>query len=93
MSNILENKTAPPAKLAEAAAVILTVVGTIAYTLHHVSVEMEEHFHIFSHTVKEDIAEFKRHPGMLVVLMASFPLLTMIGLLLVIPLGPYVSEQ
>ena len=89
----METKSAPPAKMAEAAVVALTVVGLIAYTLHHVSVEMEEHFHIFSHTLKEDVQEFKRHPGMLIVLMASFPILSMSGLLLLIPLGPYCAEH
>ena len=54
---------------------------------------VEEHFHVFDHTARENIQEAKRHPGMLLVLTMSFPLLSMLGLLLLIPLGPYVTEH
>ena len=54
---------------------------------------MEDHFHIFNHTIAEDVEEFKAHPGMLIACLVSFPFLSILGLALVIPIGPYVSEH
>ena len=54
---------------------------------------MEVHFHIFNNTLTEDMDEFRAHPGMLVGLLACYPLLSMLGLALVIPLGPYCAEH
>ena len=39
MVGMLEEKSIPPAKAAQAFVVAATIVGSIAYTLHHVSVE------------------------------------------------------
>ena len=54
---------------------------------------VENHFHVFDHTAKENVQEFKSHPAMLFAMLASFPLLSMLGLLLVIPLGPYCADH
>ena len=51
---------------------------------------VEEHFHVLEHTAKENVKEMSRHPGEAMLLMALFPLLSALGLALVIPLGPYV---
>ena len=91
--SLLEDKSIPRSKALQAAATGSTIIFTIAYVLHIVSYELELHFHIFNNTVTEDMAEFKAHPGMLVGLLACYPLLAMLGLALVIPLGPYCSEH
>ena len=90
---LLEEKGISKGKAFEALLVAFLIVGGISYTLHLVSFEMEEHFHIFNHTLSEDVEEFKAHPAMLLICLMSFPILTMIGLALVIPLGPYVFDH
>lgn len=39
--SMLEDKSIPPSKAVQAAVVALTIVGTIAFALHHISVERE----------------------------------------------------
>ena len=54
---------------------------------------VEDHFHVFEHTVAENADEVRRHPASLLGLMACFPILAMLGLLCLLPLGPYVGEH
>ena len=54
---------------------------------------VEDHFHIFNHTAGENMIEFRSHPAMLGFMLACFPVVTMLGLLMIIPLGPYVTEH
>ena len=54
---------------------------------------MESHFHLFEHTASENAAEIRNHPAALFGMMASFPILAMIALLLLLPLGPYVGDH
>ena len=93
MPDLLEDKGISRGKAAEALLVAFAIVGSISYALHQVSYEMEVHFHIFNHTLSEDVEEFRAHPGALLLCLASFPLLTILGLALVIPLGPYVFDH
>ena len=54
---------------------------------------VESHFHLFEHTASENAAEIRNHPAALFGMMASFPILAMIALLLLLPLGPYVGDH
>ena len=54
---------------------------------------VEDHFHIFNHTAGENVIEFRAHPGMFIGLLACFPIFSMLGLLLVLPLGPYCADH
>ena len=90
---LLEDKSIPLAKAVEALVVLIGIVGSVCYILYLVSLEMEKEFHVLEHTASENVAEVRRHPAEAIRLMALFPVLAIVGLALVIPLGPYVVEH
>ena len=93
---LLQKKGVPPAKALAAAICGTLVVGIIAYRLYSLSVTMEDHFHIF-HPLADhpELKQALRGQGTLelVTMVIQFPLLTMLGLVLVVPLGPYITEH
>lgn len=93
---LLQKKGVPPAKALAAAVCATLIVCTIAYRLYSLSVTMEEHFHIFHPLAQHpELKKALRGEGTveLVTSVVQFPLLTMLGLVLVIPLGPYITEH
>ena len=90
--SLLQKKGIPTGKAVCAATVALLIIGSIGYYLHTVWDEMESHFHIF-HPNAEDIQVMRKHPLELLKLVVQFPLLSILGMALVLPLGPYVTEH
>ena len=45
------------------------------------------------HHSDDDVQEMQAHPLQLIGLVACFPILSFLGLFLVIPLGPYVADH
>ena len=88
---LLQKKGVPPAKAASTALLAVAIIGAIAYRLYDVSIDMEVHFHVFHPSA--DHSEIAKHPGRLLFLIAQFPLFTILGLFLLIPLGPYIAEH
>ena len=84
---MLQDKRAPTPLMLAAGAQALVIAGTIVYILATLSTYIEEHFHIF-HPNQAAVAEAGKRPSavMLVPMLALFPLLSMLGMILCIPL-------
>ena len=80
----------PRGKVAETAFVGLLIVSVIGWILSGVANEIES-YHAFD--PKADHSEAKKHLPLLVGMLALFPLLGASGLVLLLPLFPYVSEH
>ena len=79
-SGLLQDKRTPPARAASAAAIALLVIGAVCYLLNRVHSKLES-----AHGSADAVAALK--------LTACYPLLTVVGLILVIPLGVYVTDH
>jgi hypothetical protein len=92
-SSVLEEKKAPAHIAAAATVQAILIAGVLISILGYVSLLLEEHFHIFHPDQGAVAAAGKRPSGFVLVgLLALFPLLTILGLLLCIPLFVYVAD-
>jgi hypothetical protein len=85
MDMMQADKSAPPAKIAVALLLIVTIVGAIVFSLSTLTDEIEEHYHIF-HPQAKKVDDHGKSGSNLIFLIALYPILSVIGLLLVIPL-------
>ena len=95
-STLLEEKTAPLPKALQAIGVGIVIAGSIFLFLSELSKELENHFHIWNHTAQqaEELQqEFKSHPALLLGLLALFPLSAIAGIVMVLPLGVYITDH
>ena len=95
-STLLEEKTAPLPKALQAIGVGIVIAGSIFLFLSELSKELENHFHIWNHTAQqaEELQqEFKSHPALLLGLLALFPLSAISGIVMVLPLGVYITDH
>ena len=95
-STLLEEKTAPLPKALQAIGVGIVIAGSIFLFLSELSNELENHFHIWNHTAQqaEELQqEFKSHPALLLGLLALFPLSAIAGIVMVLPLGVYITDH
>ena len=92
-SSMFEDKKAPTHLVVAAFAQALMIAGVIISILGYVSHYLEEHFHIF-HPDQAAVASMGKKPSgsVLVALIALYPLLTIIGLVLCVPLFVYVGD-
>ena len=95
-STLLEEKSAPLPKALQAGLVGIVIAGSICLFLNELSNELENHFHLWNHTaqqVEELQQEFKSHPALLLGLLALFPLSAIAGIVLILPLGVYLTDH
>ena len=95
-STLLEEKSAPLPKALQAGLVGIVIAGSICLFLNELSSELENHFHLWNHTaqqVEELQQEFKSHPALLLGLLALFPLSAIAGIVLILPLGVYLTDH
>ena len=96
MADLLEDKSITLPKALSAGLVAITIVGSIYWFLSEVATELEQHFHIWSHTPKqlaELQIEVKQHPAMMIAMIMTFPFFGIMGIVLVLPLGVYVTDH
>ena len=92
MESMQPDKSAPPAKIAVALLLIVTIVGAIVFSLSTLTDEIEEHYHIF-HPQAKKVDDHGKSGSNLIFLIALYPILSVIGLLLVIPLLMYITDH
>ena len=90
-SGLLANKRAPPARIALALGLFAIIFVAVFGALSLVSVEIEEHYHIF-HPKAKKVDDHDKSAGLFIFLILLYPLLTALGLVLAIPLLVYVSD-
>ena len=92
--SLMAEKAASPKKkmvaIGLAAAIVIIIVGLLSFTTY----ELEQHYHIFhpgasAATVNNDGVE--RGPLLMIVLILLYPLLSALGMALVIPLLIYIN--
>ena len=94
-SSLLEDKSAPTDKKVQAAVVAFFVIGAVCLFLGEISNEIENTFHVWNHTAaqaEELKREMKTHPAMVLGLIAIFPLTAILTIVMILPLGVYVTD-
>jgi hypothetical protein len=95
-STLLEEKNAPLPKALQAIGVGIVIGGSICLFLNELSNELENHFHLWNHTAQqaEDLQqELRSHPALLLGLLALFPLSAIAGIMMILPLGVYITDH
>ena len=90
-----DTKRIPPAKLCIAGTYIVIIVAVIFGLLGLTTYEIEAHYHIFHPNANQSdpgVAGSKKSPWLLIGLIALYPVLTIGGMLLGIPLMIYISD-
>ena len=89
---LLESKRAPLGRALTAVAMIGAIVLVVAGTLHYAAESLESHFHLFDKAHEAGPGALSPHPGIFLLLLSLYPVLSLLGLLLVIPLLVYMTD-
>jgi len=94
--SLMAEKAASPKKklvaMGLAAVIVIIVVGLLSFTTY----ELEQHYHLFHPAAPADAtknADVARGPLLMIVLILAYPLLSVLGMALVIPLLIYVNDH